>query len=149
LLEAQAQWRAARPALSLEVVVGNHDRPSADAPLSRLVCWHAEGLREGPFEWRHAAGAATDPAAHQVCGHVHPALRLRDGPRSLRLPVFALEARRLTLPAFGGFTGGATPEVADSTRFFAVVEGEVLALDGASVERRGGSRSASSHRHKP
>jgi DNA ligase-associated metallophosphoesterase len=149
LLEALAHWRAARPGLSLEVVIGNHDRPRADAPLAQLVHWQREGMREGPFEWRHAAGESTDPAAYQVCGHVHPALRLRDGPRSLRLPVFALESRRLTLPAFGGFTGGATPEVEDSTRFFAVVEGSVLALDGASVQRHGGPRSMRSHRHKP
>jgi DNA ligase-associated metallophosphoesterase len=149
LLEALAQWRAARPGLSLEVVIGNHDRPGAEAPLSRLLQWHAEGLREGPFEWRHAAGCAADPAAHQVCGHVHPALRLRDGPRSLRLPVFVLEPRRLTLPAFGGFTGGATPEAEDSARFFAVVEGSVLPLDGAGARRHGAPRSARNHRHKP
>lgn len=149
LLDALAQWRAARPALSLEVVIGNHDRPNTDAPLARLVHWHPEGLREGPFEWRHAASDKTDPAAHQVCGHVHPALRLREGPRSLRLPVFALESRRLTLPAFGAFTGGATPEVEDSTRFFAVVEGSVLDLGGAAIQRTDARRSARNHRHKP
>jgi DNA ligase-associated metallophosphoesterase len=149
MLAALAQWCAARPALSLEVVIGNHDRPSAAAPLSRLVHWHAEGLREGPFEWRHAAADTTDPAAHQVCGHVHPALRLRDGPHSLRVPVFALESRRLTLPAFGGFTGGSTPEAYDSTRFFAVVEGTVMALPEAASQQQAARRPAAGHRHKP
>jgi metallophosphoesterase superfamily enzyme len=149
LLGALAEWLAARPALALDVVIGNHDRPRAEAPLSRLVSWREEGLREGPFEWRHAAAAPVDPAAHQVCGHVHPALRLRDGPRSLRLPVFALEARRLTLPAFGGFTGGATPEVEDSARFFAVVEGSVLALGSVATPQDGPRRSRRGHRHKP
>jgi metallophosphoesterase superfamily enzyme len=113
------------------------------------VRWHAEGLREGPFEWRHAAGNATDPVVHQVCGHVHPALRLREGPRSLRLTVFALEPRRLTLPAFGAFTGGATLEIEDSTRFFAVVEGSVVDLGGAAIHRAAGQRSVRRHRHKP
>lgn len=149
LLGALAEWLAARPALSLDVVIGNHDRPRADAPLSRLVRWSAEGLREGPFEWRHAPLDPIDPAAHQVCGHVHPALRLRDGPRTLRLPVFALESRRLTLPAFGGFTGGARPEVDDSARFFAVAEGSVLALGGVAMHRDGPRRSRRGHRHKP
>jgi DNA ligase-associated metallophosphoesterase len=149
LLAALAQWLAARPTLALEVVIGNHDRPSAGAPLSRLVQWRAEGLREGPFEWRHAAAATSDPAAHQVCGHVHPALRLRSGPHSLRLPVFALESRRLTLPAFAGFSGGATPQVEDAARFFAVVDGSVLALPEGLQQAQGRRRSAPGHRHKP
>ncbi len=104
---ADAQWRHFReshPGVAMAVVPGNHDR--AFDPQVAGIQIVADGTRERPFEFRHAPRAIEPGAAHAahvICGHLHPVLRL---PGVGRLPAFWLGANMCVLPAFSAFTGG-------------------------------------------
>ena len=106
-----AAWRAfrdAHAAMEMAVVPGNHDRafdPQA-AGVERLP----NGIVDGPFAFRHAPPHGAD-AAHVVCGHLHPMLRL---PGAGRHPLFWLRDGITVLPAFSAFTGGHQVARADS-----------------------------------
>ena len=134
-----AAWRDFRDAhgrVDVAVIPGNHDRAfDADvAGVERLP----EGIRDGPFEFRHAprparhaggsdAGGSRFPAparsqsaafpdqagaGHVLCGHLHPVLRLPG--TAGRHPLFWLRPDCTVLPAFSAFTGGHPVPRADS-----------------------------------
>ncbi|MFZ0408944.1 MAG: ligase-associated DNA damage response endonuclease PdeM [Cyanobium sp.] len=85
----------------MRLIAGNHDRGQ----------WH-EGLPQepaqaiGPLWLSH--GPDPRPGLLNVCGHLHPVVRLGRGGDRLRLPCFAFDRRldQLVLPSFGALTGG-------------------------------------------
>ena len=98
---AWAAFRQAQGEVEIAVVPGNHDRAfdAEAAGVARL----ADGIVDGPFEFRHAPPPG--PArGHVVCGHLHPVLRLPGGLG--RQPLFWLRPGLSVLPAFSAFTGG-------------------------------------------
>ena len=88
-------------ACPVRLIAGNHDRGQ----------WH-EGLAQepaqavGPLWLSH--GPDPHPGLLNVCGHLHPVVRLGRSGYRLRLPCFALDRRQdqLVLPSFGALTGG-------------------------------------------
>jgi hypothetical protein len=85
---------------TLAWVVGNHDADGpralpgetcAELALASLVLRHepSPGLQSG-----------------EVCGHLHPAARVRGARGSVRRRCFATDSERLVLPAFGAYAGG-------------------------------------------
>lgn len=129
---------AARPGLGLVALRGNHDRSlqralaGAGGAVSAIDL--AAAHRQGRFVFHHgdAAGrlaaepllAAAGPGAVEVCGHLHPAVVLRDG-AGTRLKLPALWRRvthpggcgeRLVLPAFSPWSAGGPPEPARPRR---------------------------------
>ena len=129
MLAQVAAWRAARPALVITLIRGNHDSRAGDPPAE----WDVECLDapvvEPPFLWFHQPPAvvAQDsypvPAAppgpeaqdenpvpqqgYPMAGHVHPAVALGGNGRALTLPCFYFGRDYALLPAFGEFTGTA------------------------------------------
>ncbi|WP_313400085.1 ligase-associated DNA damage response endonuclease PdeM [Stenotrophomonas sp.] len=100
--QAWEGFRAAHRLVAMAVVPGNHDRAlDADAAgLERI----ADGEREGPFVFRHApAAVVSGPPDHQICGHLHPVLKL---PGMVATPLFWIREGSTVLPAFSLFTGG-------------------------------------------
>ncbi|MBD1547050.1 ligase-associated DNA damage response endonuclease PdeM [Roseibium aggregatum] len=85
-------------------VTGNHDPV---APV-RLCGETADEVTIGPLTFRHEPSETISPAlsAGEVCGHLHPAARVRRFGRSIRRPCFLTNGSRLILPAFGALTGG-------------------------------------------
>lgn len=112
------------------LIVGNHDRRLVDAlpPLSMECRVYAVAL--GPFllshepEMRHSSEL-------NVCGHIHPVVKLRSQTDSLRLPCFFVEKdqKRLTLPSFGEFTGGYEVELVGNTCAYVACEGEAISFN--------------------
>lgn len=103
-MAAVARWRAARPALALSLVRGNHDQHAGDPPDDWQVAVHASELRLAGLVLRHDP----EPSEHGyvLAGHVHPCAWVGGrGHDRLRLPCFHFGARVGVLPAFGGFTG--------------------------------------------
>jgi DNA ligase-associated metallophosphoesterase len=107
-------WRRAHGSLTVDVVVGNHDRREPAHTWQQLVGWHTRPLVEPPFVLAH------EPAAHTggyvLAGHIHPVLRLRRrSSGGVRVPVFWQRRDYLVLPSFGSLTGGAevTVELGD------------------------------------
>ncbi len=66
-----------------------------------------------------------------ICGHVHPCIRLKTKLDNLRLPCFHLETshNRLTLPSFGEFTGGYDVSLASGEIAYAIAEETIIPLD--------------------
>ncbi len=99
------QWRGRRDELEVLLIRGNHDRGAGDPPDDLDITCVDEPYEPAGLTLAH------DPSVlpgHRtgVAGHLHPAVTLRDvGRTPLRLPCFVHEPRRLTLPAFGSFTG--------------------------------------------
>lgn len=108
-------WRRTL-ACELALVPGNHDRLLAGAKAAGVLerwgierlpaCVEVEGLTLA-----HAPLAGDRGGA--LCGHVHPAVRLRGGGESMKLPCFwySAELRTLVLPAFARLADGAVVAV--------------------------------------
>lgn len=101
---AFATWRAARPALRLTLVRGNHDEHAGDPPDEAGLQVVDEPHACGPFALSHHPKRLA--GTHVVAGHWHPAAVVGGtGFDRLRLPAFHLHQDVLVLPAFGEFTG--------------------------------------------
>ena len=110
------------------LILGNHERGSRahleELPLT-LVTGH---VARPPFRFTH--GHETAPGGDfTVAGHRHPVVTLREGPLRLRFPCFVLDARELTLPSFGTWTGGHEIQARARHRYFAATPREVFEID--------------------
>ena len=91
--------------LAVEVVAGNHDKLSGQTIIDSRVTWHQTSLTIDPFVLKHEP--YKDDNGFVLCGHVHPAWRLKQSRRaSLKTPAFWFTKDYAVLPAFGHFTGG-------------------------------------------
>lgn len=109
------QWRLTL-ACDMALVPGNHDRvvtsPRTPGLLER---WGIELLSAhfeiGGISLTHEPPVIASGAT--LCGHVHPAVRMRGRGESMKLPCFwhNVECQALVLPAFSGFVDGATVRV--------------------------------------
>lgn len=104
---------------------GNHDLKIRHLPLAISRVAHFDLDR---FRIIHDPAAAS-PAHFNICGHIHPVLRIPDGKRtSLRLPCFHLRHNILTLPSFGSFTGGHLVDIRNSDRFFVTLQEKIVEI---------------------
>ncbi|MBE9078732.1 ligase-associated DNA damage response endonuclease PdeM [Romeria aff. gracilis LEGE 07310] len=122
-------WRQFLAEVGAEVtlVVGNHDRRLVqELAAFEMACTSAVTL--GGCLLSHEP--VQQSAGLNICGHIHPVIRLSSRLDALRLPCFWVEttARRLTLPAFGDFTGGYEVAIAAGTQALIAVEGRLLEL---------------------
>jgi DNA ligase-associated metallophosphoesterase len=122
-------WRAAHADLAVRVIVGNHDRALASAGLALELVGGALAL--GPFHLVHAPGDCA--AGHELCGHLHPVLKVPGLPR--RWPAFWLRPRQTVLPAFSTFSGGYALELDGDDAAVACIEGHLLAMGGKPAHR--------------
>ena len=109
------------------LIVGNHDRRLiSELPPLSMTC-QIEAVKVGPLLLSHEP-EKKHRAELNICGHIHPVIKLRSRTDSLRIPCFFLEKdqRRLTLPSFGEFTGGYEVELASNTCAYVVCEGDVI-----------------------
>lgn len=122
-LDAWRQWRRRYPALTPEVVIGNHDRHAEGLELD--LVWHRH-LDLGPFRLAHEP----EPVAgrHVLGGHLHPAYTLHGGADRVRAPVFWLRREATVLPAFGGLTGGWPVKPGKGEAMVMVVDGALFRL---------------------
>ncbi|UAW98487.1 ligase-associated DNA damage response endonuclease PdeM [Halopseudomonas nanhaiensis] len=116
-------WQARHRQLTMEAVVGNHDRHVRG--LSLPIDWHPL-LDIGPFRLCHEPEAVK--GRHVIAGHIHPAYALAAGGDRLRAPVFWMRPGVTVLPSFGALTGGwNVPEHRDS-RMVMVLDDQLLPL---------------------
>jgi uncharacterized protein len=103
-LHAFRLWRQAHGGLTVDIVVGSHDRHESARNWQQLVGWHIKSVVEPPFVLAHEPVA--NAAGYVLAGHIHPVLRLRRSGGGLRVPVFWQRPDVLVLPSFGSFAGG-------------------------------------------
>lgn len=116
-------WLEAHSGLSVEAVIGNHDRHAAGLDIG--IQWHTQ-LDMGPFRLCHEPEPVQ--GRHVLAGHVHPAVVMQSGADRLRAPAFWLREQVSVLPSFGALTGGWNIPRAPGERAIIVVEGELFAL---------------------
>lgn len=112
------------------LIVGNHDRRLvSELPPFTMDCL-VDAVELGPFLLSHEPEPVQELRLN-ICGHIHPVVKLRSRTDSLRLPCFFVEydQRRLTLPSFGEFTGGYEVTLTENTCAYVVCEGEAIAFD--------------------
>ena len=121
-------WRARHAALGVTLVRGNHDAHAGDPPASLAIRCVDAPAPLGEFRLHHHP--RSEPDGIVLAGHVHPAVRLRGrGRQAITLPCFAVRHDLVLLPAFGGFTGSAVLDAAEWDRFYAIADGDLVALD--------------------
>lgn len=96
-LAALAALQAGRDWVWIE---GNHD----GALRGRLPGDHAVRHEEAGLVFVHEPSPG--PVSGEVCGHLHPAVKVRGPGRNVRRRAFVTDGRRLVMPAFGALTGG-------------------------------------------
>ncbi|EDX87835.1 hypothetical protein S7335_5546 [Synechococcus sp. PCC 7335] len=123
-----------RTRANVTLIVGNHDRKLVSMlPPLPMDC-QIEAVTLGPLLLSHEP-ACNHAAKLNVCGHVHPVVKLRSRTDSLRLPCFFVEHRqkRLTLPSFGEFTGGYEVPLDTNTCAYIACEGSAIAFNAATA----------------
>ncbi|MEL7359275.1 MAG: ligase-associated DNA damage response endonuclease PdeM [Cyanobacteria bacterium J06560_6] len=112
------------------LIVGNHDRRLVSALPPLAMDCEVDAVDFGPFLLSHEPEIRHDKALN-ICGHIHPVVKLRSQTDSLRLPCFFIEKdqRRLTLPSFGEFTGGYEVELVSNTCAYVACEGEAISFE--------------------
>jgi hypothetical protein len=100
------------------LVLGNHERGSQNFLNALPLKLVTEQLLIEPFIFSHGHHLATpEPKLKKkkvkpkdvpfsIQGHIHPAVRLREGSTTVKLPAFFMTGHTLLLPAFGSQTGG-------------------------------------------
>ncbi len=81
-------------------ITGNHDPEIA----SHICGERHEELSIRSLCFRHEPKEDADRG--EICGHLHPAAKVRRMGRTVRRACFATNGNRLILPAFGALTGG-------------------------------------------
>lgn len=120
-------WRVRHDAVEMLLVRGNHDATAGDPPDSLGIRCVDAPVVEAPFALTHRPTRLH--GSYVVCGHVHPAARLRGQARDAsRLPCFWFGRDAGILPAFGEFTGLADVEPAPGDRVWVIADGAVIAL---------------------
>ena len=112
--------------IPVTLVLGNHDTKL------RVIPTGFECVRE--LDLGSGVSVVHDPAdalgtGFQLCGHLHPIVKIPDGKRtSLRFPCFFNSRNHLVLPAFGTFTGGAIIHPKPEDRVFVALRDQVIEL---------------------
>jgi DNA ligase-associated metallophosphoesterase len=129
VMNAFTEWREKHPKLSINLLLGNHDKRSRRAPeLWRLEIDEKQTV--APFVFQHEPGESSD--GYILSGHIHPAISLSEKfGGGIRAPCFCFGERCAILPAFGSFTGMRNIHPRKRDRIFAVGSGEVIRVDGA------------------
>jgi DNA ligase-associated metallophosphoesterase len=106
MLRSIRRWRKQHRSLDVLLVRGNHDRNAGPAPSDLAIREQAAPVEAPPLSYGHRPDTAAE--GFLLCGHAHPAVKLRLGGERVRLPCFHHRGDRLVLPAFGEFTGAHT-----------------------------------------
>lgn len=117
------------PQLSFHLTTGNHDilgeKHIAASPIQqekRIVLPEGIVLSHEPLK-------NLEPHCINIVGHIHPGCEIRGkGRQRFKMPCFLLEQNRLTLPAFGQWTGLYLMPKTEHNRIFAILNNTVVEL---------------------
>lgn len=122
------KWRNDLPAVSIQLVKGNHDILDKAWYREAGINVHDTALKIGNFVFTHDMGTY-EPAANTYCfsGHIHPGIKINGaGRQSLQLACFYFGKKYAILPAFGKFTGTHAVSTKKGDAVFALVENKIM-----------------------
>jgi len=125
--ESFGQLLAGFPETEFELVNGNHDILS-DIQYKRVRLRCHRKLELFPeFFLLHEPDP--DLTGFQICGHLHPAVKLSGkGRQTVTLPCFWFSNKTGILPAFGAFTGRSIIRPGKADRVFVIVAEKVIVV---------------------
>lgn len=133
VVEVEAAWSKFLKDMDARVtlVVGNHDRAVSWPDFNMAYSNNPISLGKLLLSHEPVSPDSLPKGSLNICGHVHPVVRLQSAVDNLRLPCFYHEHhfQRLTLPSFGSFTGGYEVSVGQGQTAYLVVEGCLMILD--------------------
>lgn len=114
--------------IAYDLVLGNHDiLPRVNYQKLRLNA--SSELTVGPFLFTHEPKESNLAEYYNLCGHVHPGIRLRGkGRQTLKLPCFYFGAEQGILPAFGLFTGLGLIEPSKEDRVYVITDQKIIRI---------------------
>ncbi|MEM6255892.1 MAG: ligase-associated DNA damage response endonuclease PdeM [Cyanobacteria bacterium P01_D01_bin.156] len=119
------------------LIVGNHDRAALGPKFD--MAYSTQPIALGKLLLSHEPIDLSSLQKDQlnVCGHVHPVVKLQSAVDRLRLPCFFHEhnSQRLTLPSFGSFTGGYEVSIDQKQVAYLIVEGNLVTLNQSLYSR--------------
>lgn len=113
----------------VKLVIGNHDRQ-----LIHRLGKHSMECFTDVIQINHlilSHHPAPQPQCLNICGHIHPCIRIKTRLDNLRLPCFFLNKTThvLVLPSFGEFTGGHEMKLTKQSIAYAIVEDAIVAFE--------------------
>ncbi len=126
-------WRKKYQHIEMTLILGNHD-------LGQRTLFHQlnltvveEPLMVDGLALCHYPETVVPEGIYKLAGHIHPSVSLAAGGDSVaKIPCFHFSETVGVLPAFGEFTGTHRIKPQPSDRVFAVADGQVFSLVGAS-----------------
>ncbi len=120
-----------RPAISFELVIGNHDILSEPDYSAAGLTLHDEPYLQAPFILSHHPQEEILEGYYNLYGHIHPCVYLQGlGKQYMRVACFHFGKYHGVLPAFGEFTGMAKMETVEGDRVFIVVAPQLATETG-------------------
>jgi len=114
---------------NFQLVLGNHDIMS-ELQYERCNMEVFEQLELGTFLLTHEPLENIPKHKYNVCGHIHPGVRLMGkGRQSVTLPCFFFGKQQAILPAFGSFTGYVNIPVVKGDKVFIITGDKVIDID--------------------
>ncbi len=134
LRKTLGDWLTALAPTRVHLIEGNHEQHDR-THLGRLpICRYRQHTIDA-VTLRHAAAPAgpnKDACNYEIVGHQHPVARLALARhRVQRVPVFTVIGPRLTLPAFGNFTGGQLVDAATFDQCYGALGQRVFPVPGS------------------
>ncbi|HPR02141.1 MAG TPA: ligase-associated DNA damage response endonuclease PdeM [Saprospiraceae bacterium] len=120
------------PGTRFHLIMGNHDILDDKHYQDLGLLLHEPYLEWAPFLFSHHPLEEVPEDWYPVCGHIHPAVRLRgQAYQGLRVPCFYFGETQAILPAFGAFTGTGVIHPRRGDRIFMVADDEIIPAGAA------------------
>jgi len=120
--------------IQFELVAGNHDILSDYQYKKSGIGLHPEIEISDGLILRHEIKEDGNENLFQICGHIHPSVKLRGkGLSSAKFPCFWVRGQTMVLPAFGAFTGTHCITPRKSDRIYFVADKKVIDAQSLSA----------------
>jgi DNA ligase-associated metallophosphoesterase len=128
--ELFVKWRKNFPAVSVQLVKGNHDILEEKWYRQAGIDVQTGVLNIGGFLFTHdIQGVQSQEDVYCFSGHIHPGIRMTGiGRQSLQLPCFYFGKNYAVLPAFGKFTGTFPVKPVKGDVVFALAENKIIRI---------------------
>ena len=132
-----SEWRLGVQGIPITLIRGNHDVMPEGRFNELGVSVQDELVYENRIRFLHdpckrligLPPGLDAPGTFDVCGHLHPAVRLPGAIRTRdKLPCFWIRRNDLILPAFGGFTGSSAIKALPGQQIYAISESKIMKL---------------------
>jgi uncharacterized protein len=116
--------------VEVKLIVGNHDRSLTHRLNDLSIECCSDALQFDRLVLSHEPCPTLKTL--NICGHIHPCVRLKTKLDDLRLPCFHLERSNhlLVLPSFGAFTGGYEVSLKSDAIAYVIAENTIVPFEG-------------------